>query len=66
LVSAAFLVALAGVFLAAGFALVAAARLAAGLVFEFISIVSWWLISVYDITLPKKRYKSFIRYDGIH
>jgi hypothetical protein len=61
-----FFAALVGVFLADGFALLAAARFTAGLVLEFIVTVSWWLMSVYDIELPKKRYKSFIRYDGIH
>jgi hypothetical protein len=66
LLAVTFLAALAGVFFADGFALVAAARFVTGLVFEFIDMASWWSISVYDIALPKKRYKSFIRYDGIH
>jgi hypothetical protein len=55
-----------GRFLAAGFVLVAAERFAAGLVFEFILEVSLKLTVVYFTTVPKKRYKSFIRYDGIH
>jgi hypothetical protein len=61
-----FFAALAGVFLGAGFALVAAERFTAGLVFEFILEVSLMLTVVYFTTVPKKRYKSFIRYDGIH
>ena len=65
-VAVTFFAALAGVFLAAGFALVAAERFAAGLVFEFILEVSLKLTVVYFTTVPKKRYKSFIRYDGIH